>query len=123
MSQFQPASRTEERALHYYATVDAGDAEATVALFSSHAIYDRPGYPTLTGEEVAEFYRGARVISSGHHTVTEMVSSGNRVAVRGTFDGVLKDGSEAHEGFADFMRFDEAGLIAARTTYFFRAAV
>ncbi|WP_029088130.1 nuclear transport factor 2 family protein [Brevibacterium album] len=118
-----PQTHAEQLAAHYYTTVDAGDADATIALFAPDATYDRPGYPTLRGAEIADFYRGERIIVTGSHTVTETVADGDRVAVRGTFSGTLKDGSEAREGFADFMRFDEAGLIASRTTYFFRAAV
>ena len=116
-------SRTEDLARHYYTVVDAGDADATVPLFAPDATYDRPGYDTLTGPQIGEFYRGARVIVSGAHTVTEIIADGARAAIRGTFDGVLTDGSEAHEGFADFMEFDAEDRIVKRTTYFFRAAV
>ncbi|MGO1398889.1 MAG: nuclear transport factor 2 family protein [Brevibacterium yomogidense] len=116
-------SRTEDLARHYYTVVDAGDADTTVALFAPEATYDRPGYDTLTGPQIGEFYRGERVIVSGAHTVTEIIADGRRAAIRGTFDGVLKDGAEAHEGFADFMEFDDKDRIAKRTTYFFRAAV
>jgi steroid delta-isomerase len=110
-------------ALKYYATVDAGDPEATTALFAADATYDRPGYDTFAGPAIGDFYRGDRIIVSGAHTVTEVVVDGNRAATRGEFNGKLKDGSDAHEGFADFFEFDAAGLIAKRTTYFYRAAV
>lgn len=110
-------------ARRYYATVDAGDPAATSALFSADARYDRPGYDTFAGDAIRDFYAGERVIASGAHTITELVVDGNAAAVRGTFDGVLTTGAEAHEGFADFFTFDDAGLIATRTTYFFRAAV
>lgn len=116
-------SRTEDLARHYYTVVDSGDADATVALFAPDATYDRPGYDTLTGPQIGEFYRGERVIVSGAHTVTEIITDGDRAAIRGTFDGELKDGSKAHEGFADFMEFDDQDRISQRTTYFYRAAV
>ena len=116
-------SRTEDLARRYYTVVDAGDADATIALFAPEATYDRPGYDTLTGPQIVEFYRGERVIVSGAHTVDEIIADDTRAAIRGTFEGVLKDGSQAREGFADFMEFDEEDRIRTRTTFFFRAAV
>lgn len=113
----------EALARTYYDTVDAGDPAATAALFAPDGTYDRPGYDTLTGAQISDFYHDARVIESGAHTLDEIIADGNRAAVRGRFDGVLKSGAEAHEGFADFFVFDDAGLIAKRTSYFFRAAV
>jgi hypothetical protein len=74
-------------ALKYYATVDAGDPEATTALFAADATYDRPGYDTFAGPAIGEFYRGDRIIVSGAHTVTEVVVDGNRAATRGEFNG------------------------------------
>lgn len=114
---------TEELVRGYYAAVDSGDPEKAIATFAPDAVYDRPGYPSLVGEAIAEFYRGERVIASGAHTVEQIVVDGDRAAARGTFDGVLKSGAEAHEGFADFFAFDAEGRISARTTYFYRAAV
>ena len=116
-------SRTEDLARRYYTVVDAGDADAPIALFAPEATYDRPGYDTLTGPQIGEFYRGERVIVSGAHTVDEIIADDTRAAIRGTFEGVLKDGSQAREGFADFMEFDEEDRIRTRTTFFFRAAV
>ena len=113
--------RTLARA--YYTTVDQGDPEATSDLFAPDATYDRPGYDTMVGEAIREFYRGERVIESGAHTVETIVVEGNRAAVHGTFDGVLKSGAEAHEGFADFLEFNDAGLISKRRSFFYRAAV
>lgn len=110
-------------ATQYYATVDAGDPQATADLFAPDATYDRPGYDTMTGPAIREFYTGARVIESGSHTLSQIVVEGNTAAIHGTFDGVLKDGSQAHEGFADFMDFNADGLISKRRSFFYRAAV
>lgn len=112
-----------ELARRYYTTVDAGDDDVTSALFAPDGTYDRPGYPTMVGQQIADFYRGDRVIESGAHTLTEMIADGDRVATRGVFNGRLKDGSDSTVGFADFFRFDEAGLIAERTSYFYVGAV
>ncbi|MYM19068.1 DUF4440 domain-containing protein [Brevibacterium sp. 5221] len=117
------SASTEELARRYYATVDAGDPDATADLFAADGSYDRPGYDTMVGEAIRSFYKGERVIDSGAHTIAQVIVDGDRAAVHGTFDGVLKSGAEAHEGFADFFQFDADGLIANRRSFFYRAAV
>lgn len=107
----------------YYRTVDAGDPVATAALFAADARYDRPGYPTMVGGQITDFYLGERVIDSGAHELTEILVDGEHAASRGVFAGRLKDGTETSVGFADFFRFDTEGLIAERTTYFDQAAI
>lgn len=107
----------------YYTTVDAGDADATTALFASDASYDRPGYPTMIGTQITDFYHGERVIETGAHSVQEVIVDNDRAASRGVFNGRLKDGTETSVGFADFFLFDAEGLIAERTTYFYQPAV
>lgn len=107
----------------YYTTVDAGDADATSALFAADASYDRPGYPTMVGRQITEFYHGERIIESGAHSLQEILVDGDRASSRGVFSGRLKDGSETSVGFADFFLFNTEGLIAERTTYFYQAAV
>ena len=107
----------------YYTTVDAGDPVATSALFAADASYDRPGYPTMVGQQITDFYLGARVIESGAHELTEILVDRSHAASRGIFAGRLKDGSETRVGFSDFFRFDDDGLIAERTTYFYAPAV
>ena len=67
----------EALARTYYTTVDAGDPAATAALFAPEGTYDRPGYDTLVGEQISEFYHGARVIESGAHTLDEIITDGN----------------------------------------------
>ena len=117
------ASSVTDWVHNYYTTVDAGDAAATAALFSDDATYHRPGYSPLHGQEIAEFYHGARVIKSGTHTLEEVIVNGLHAASRGNFKGVLKDGSEVHVGFADFFEFTPEGTIQNRVTYFFQASV
>ncbi|GAA1864576.1 nuclear transport factor 2 family protein [Brevibacterium marinum] len=107
----------------YYSTVDAGKPGATSALFAAEGHYDRPGYPTMVGQQITDFYHGERVIESGAHSLTEILVDGDRASSRGVFTGRLKDGTETSVGFADFFLFDPDGLIAERTTYFYQAAV
>lgn len=102
----------------YYTTVDTAGPDEVVALFSRDAVYRRPGYsPFNGGDELLAFYRDARVIADGRHTVERIVESGDSLAVEGTFVGVLDSGEEVSVRFADFFRVRD-GLITERETYF-----
>ncbi|MFF2378431.1 nuclear transport factor 2 family protein [Streptomyces xiamenensis] len=114
-----------ERAVRrYYALVDAGRLDELIALFSSDAVYARPGYAPLVGRgQLADFYRDARVIDEGRHTVVRLLVSGGGVAVEGEFAGTLKSGEKAELRFADFFAVGPSGLFVRRTTYFFAPLV
>ncbi|TWD14378.1 nuclear transport factor 2 family protein [Marihabitans asiaticum] len=110
--------------LRYYAMVDAGDVDGVIDWFAPEATYWRPGYPPMVGREaLREFYGGERVIEYGAHTVEDLLVDGDRVAVRGRFEGELKDGSTARLGFADFLRYDGDGRVVERRSYFDTPAV
>ncbi|GAB3711135.1 nuclear transport factor 2 family protein [Mariniluteicoccus flavus] len=110
-------------ARRYYALVDAADFPAMHDLFTDDCTYERPGYDPIVGREAMEaFYGGTRVIKRGRHTLRDVVVEGDVVAVHGDFDGELRDGSQAHESFADFLHYRD-GLIERRRSYFFRPAV
>ena len=118
-----------ETVARYYETVDAGDVEGVLALFTEDAVYARPGYAPFEGHEALRaFYAGDRVIESGRHTVEHMVVQDDgaaepRVAVHGRFEGRLKDGSDASLRFADFYTFAADGRFASRDTFFFAPLV
>ncbi len=112
-------TQIREAVLRYYETVDTGPPLDVVALFSPTGIYRRPGYPPMVGsEELLAFYGGGRVIAAGGHTIETVVVDGERAAVQGRFDGVLRDGKRVGLRFADFFCFDGSGLVAERDTYF-----
>jgi ketosteroid isomerase-like protein len=114
----------EARTRHYYATVDAGDVDGVLDWFADDAVYHRPGYEPMEGREaLAAFYGGERVIEAGAHALDTLVVSGSSVAVRGTFTGRLKDGSEVSLGFADFIDYDAQGRARERRSYFAVPAV
>jgi len=107
----------------YYALVDARDLDAMLDLFADDARYERPGYEPLCGRrDIEAFYRGNRVIAAGSHTLDDVVIEGRTAAVRGRFDGELKDGRSVSVRFADFFRY-ESDRIAERHTYFFQPSV
>ena len=108
----------------YYETVDSGESDAVVELFTHDAVYHRPGYQPMVGREALHrFYSGQRVIAHGRHMITHIFPAGSaHVAVEGRFTGRLKDGTDVDLGFADFFTLRRT-LIATRTTYFAVAAV
>lgn len=107
----------------YYRLVDADDVEGLLALFTDDAVYNRPGYSAMCGRAaLTKFYGGERVIARGCHTLDRVVTSNPQIAVTGSFEGVLKDGSEVALRFADFFVFD-GSRIARRDTFFFAPMV
>lgn len=108
----------------YYQLVDEQEVDGLLTLFAADAVYRRPGYEPLVGATALErFYRSRRVISSGRHTITELVAEGGKVAVRGGFTGLLKSGERVEVEFADFFTVNRDGLFASRDTFFFTPAV
>lgn len=107
----------------YYRLVDAQAFDEMLELFADDAVYARPGYEPLRGKPaIAEFYRGARVIASGRHTLANVLIDGDRAAVEGSLRGTLRDGRDVEVRFADFFSLRD-GLFATRDTYFFAASV
>jgi ketosteroid isomerase-like protein len=112
------------RVQRYYELVDDGDIPGLLDLFAPDAVYERPGYPPMTGRaELDAFYSGERVIDSGKHTLREIVAGSDVVAVHGDFTGRLKDGTEVTVRFADFFAFGTDGRFRRRDTYFFSPSV
>ncbi len=102
----------------YYELVDAGDLEAMYELFHDRIVYRRPGYAPIEGKRFfRDFYEAFRVIADGRHEVENLVIEGERVAVQGSFEGTLKDGSRTSLRFADFFVFHDMTIIR-RDTYF-----
>jgi ketosteroid isomerase-like protein len=102
----------------YYQHVDAEEYEQMLDLFAPDITYIRSGPRRLNGtEELREFYLNERGLR-GEHTVAEMLVDGDRVAVRGHYEGVkLTDRTDTSFGFADFLRFNDEGKIAERNTF------
>ncbi|CAL9409700.1 nuclear transport factor 2 family protein [Streptomyces sp. ICN988] len=132
MSQLTNEPGTEETAsadpVHtvraYYRLVDSGDVPGLVRLFAPDAEYHRPGYDKLTGRaELERFYREDRVIADGTHRLSKIVSQGRDVAVHGTFEGVLHDGTKTSVRFADFFSVNKSGTFSLRETFFYAPLV
>lgn len=108
----------------YYTLVDARQFAELVQLFSEDSVYRRPGYEPLVGRDaLTAFYGGTRVITGGHHTISEILSDGAKVAVAGEFAGTITGGKTVELRFADFFMLDDTGLIRKRDTFFFAPMV
>ncbi|QEV04997.1 nuclear transport factor 2 family protein [Streptomyces prasinus] len=104
--------------LRYYELIDAGSYDELFEMFDEDVVYERAGTRSITGkEEFQAFYMKDRRIAEGRHSVTTVVSDGDWVVARGTFEGVLKSGEEVSVTWADFHRFRK-GKIWRRYTYF-----
>jgi uncharacterized protein len=106
-----------------FSMIDAGDYDRLGLFFDDLILYQRPGYDDIDGlPALDDFYRNVRVIASGRHNVTQILVQSDVAVAEGVFDGVLKDGTQVSERFADFYRFAN-DRITERRTYFFRAAI
>jgi ketosteroid isomerase-like protein len=102
----------------YYTLVDQRDFENLFRMFTDDVVYERGNYERIVGiEDFRAFYLKVRTIQAGKHTIDEILSDGESVAVRGTFDGVLTSGSPVHLEFMDLHKFRDS-RIYYRYTYF-----
>ena len=114
----------EAHVRRYYTLVDADDVDGVLSIFAPDGVYRRPGYDPMRGHaELREFYSGERVIASGRHTINDLLVDGDKAFVRGSFEGVLKDGSKASLEFSDFFHVGVNGLVVERQSFFSVAAV
>lgn len=108
----------------YYRLVDVGDVDSVVTLFTEDAVYRRPGYAPIVGRgNVRSFYSGTRMIERGEHSLSSVIVNGGQIAVKGNFDGRLKDGRDVHVEFADFFTVTQDGQFSSRETFFFAPLV
>lgn len=106
-----------------FAAVDAMDWTTLAGFFHPAVVYERPGFPPLTGRDrVLRFYRVERPITRSAHRIDGIVIEHDRGAAWGLADCVLADGTAMKIGFADIFHFDE-DMITLRRTHFFVAAV
>ncbi|MDU0294818.1 nuclear transport factor 2 family protein [Saccharothrix longispora] len=120
------AAMTREAALvhDFYRFVDSDDVPALVAMFTEDTTYHRPGYPPVVGQDgMSHFYTHQRVIKAGEHRVESVVLEGDQVAVRGSFEGVLRDGTRTSLRYADFFTLAADGRFSKRETFFFAPLV
>ncbi|SEG70851.1 Ketosteroid isomerase-related protein [Thermomonospora echinospora] len=102
----------------YYDHVDAHRLEELLALFDEDIVYERQGTPRIMGiAALRRFYEQERIIDSGAHTLDQVLTGAEWVAVRGRFDGRLRDGQQVRIRFTDWHHFRE-GRIVRRESLF-----
>lgn len=113
----------ESRIRELFEIIDSRQWSQLRDRFHPQIVYARPGYPAFEGiERVLHFYEFERVVASGTHSLSTIVSSEHELACAGRFVGTHRNGSPIDEEFADFYRFD-GQLIIQRRSYFFRPAI
>lgn len=113
----------EARIREMFRRVDDSEWDSLPRFFHEEIVYERPGYSPLVGlERVLLFYEQERVIARGTHLIDHVVIGEGVGACWGRLEGILKDGSETNERFADVYSFD-GGKIVSRRSYFFRPAI
>ncbi|MFD0367358.1 nuclear transport factor 2 family protein [Streptomyces sp. NPDC059071] len=106
-----------------FAIIDGRRWNELGRVFAADCVYHRPGYPALVGlADIERFYREERIIESGSHRVEEVMAGDDSLACWGSFQGLSRAGERLDERFSDHYRIDD-GLISARRTYFYRAAI
>lgn len=101
----------------YYRYVDEEAYDALFELFAEDIVYDRPGHDSIVGmEDFKHFYLEERAIETGEHSLIDILTAGQRVAVMGRFDG-MHDGNDISIMFSDFFKFDQSDDIGERNTF------
>jgi ketosteroid isomerase-like protein len=105
-------------ARRYYELIDSSRFSEAAALFHDEVIYERQGTPTIHGREaLLHFYQHDRVIAEGKHQLEQVLAEGNWVAVRGQFQGRLRNGEPVEVRFTDWHRFRDKFIDYRNTLY------
>jgi uncharacterized protein len=103
---------------HYYELVDTNRFAELVELFHEEVVYERQGTPTIRGRQaLLHFYQRDRVIAEGKHQLSQILTGENWVAVRGQFQGRLRNGESVKVRFTDWHHFS-GDYIDYRNTLF-----
>ena len=114
---------TNDAVTQLFEAIDSSDWDKLTQLFHEDIVYERPGYQPFKGRDrVLQFYKNERIIASGKHHLDQIVVNDRTGACWGHFVGLLKNGKEVDERFADVYEYED-GKIKSRSSYFFRPAV
>jgi hypothetical protein len=107
-----------------FARIDAQHWDGLAELLHPEVVYERPGYPALTGRDrVLRFYREERQVASGRHEVEATLAGDGAAVAWGRMRGRMRDGTDVEVGFAEVYEIAADGSIRHRRSYFFTAAV
>jgi len=100
----------------YYDHVDNNQFDELFDLFSDDILYMRCDCKIKGKDNFIKFYSQERGIK-GKHTLDDIFSDGDKVAVRGVFNGVDKHNKKIVLKFADVFYLDDFNKIKERYTY------
>ena len=102
----------------YYEHIDAQRLDEMLSLFHDEIVYERQGTPTITGiEALQRFYLEERIIESGAHSLDQVLPGTDWVAVRGRFQGRLRDGDLVELRFTDWHQFRDGKIIRRESLF------
>ncbi len=106
-----------------FGAIDSASWSDLSRFFHEDVVYERPGYPPITGlQALLDFYSQTRIIAEGKHSLEGGLRATGQAICWGQFNGCAKNGDVLAERFADAYELQD-GLIRKRTTFFFRAAI
>ncbi|XVH32682.1 nuclear transport factor 2 family protein [Haloferacaceae archaeon DSL9] len=98
----------------YYRTIDEDDYESLRALLDPAFVQRRPDRTFETRDAFVAFMRDGRPVTETTHELTEWLTDGPGVAVRGR---LLAPDGEPLFAFLDVFSFDDEGRITELATY------
>lgn len=99
--------------------IDSGRWSEVGRCFRPEGIYERSGFPTLTGsEEIIGFYRHRRGIARSRHTLEGVLVGDGQAAVWGHMTGNLDSGEPIAMTFADVFQFDGPAIRHRRSHFY-----
>jgi len=104
-----------------YDFIDSGKWDEVGASFRLDGVYERSGFPPLTGaERIVRFYRHERGIARSRHTIEGVLVGDGQGAVWGHMEGALDSGHPISLVFADAFELD-GDAIRHRRSHFYQA--
>ena len=110
------SSLFRERVENYYRFADAQDFDSLCALFDDKVLYQRCERLIRGVEELRKFYKDERKLT-GRHTLESLFEDGDKIIVKGTYEGKKHSGEPVHLSFIDYFISDQKGKIIQRQTY------
>jgi ketosteroid isomerase-like protein len=110
-------TNVEDAMIAIYRAIDRRDWDDLEKRLSPDILYSRPGYPDFTCRaDFIHFYKNARQIESGRHSLRAIIAKGSLGCCWGAFNGVARDGGKIDILFSDWYEF-ENGLVRTRRTF------
>ena len=107
----------EDAIVAMFRSIDHRDWDSLEELLSPDVVYSRPGHPDFTSRaDFVHFYKNARRIDSGSHSLRAIITKGTLACCWGAFNGTSSDGGAIDILFSDWYEFVN-GVVRTRRTF------